>query len=248
MTALPGKFARDVCALLAVLLMAFGTAVDAQTVAPAAVKAEVSAGVQRWIDENLLKVAAANTSPLRMEVSLGEIDRNLKLTPCEQVDPYLPVGNRLWGKTRLGLRCVQGVTKWNVFLPITVRAFGSAWVIRGNVAPGAVLSESDAMLAEVDWAELNSPIVASSVDWLGHISTRMLSTGQPLRQDMVKSAQVFQAGTQVRVLARGSGFEIATSAQAVSAGVVGESVRVRTDNGRTISGMVVDSRTVRLEL
>jgi flagella basal body P-ring formation protein FlgA len=65
---------------------------------------------------------------------------------------------------------------------------------------------------------------------------------------LVKAAQVFTSGAQVRVVARGPGFEIATSAQALSAGVVGQSARLRMDNGRVVSGVVVDRQTVRLNL
>lgn len=201
---------------------------------------------QHWLDSSL--ASHAEGLPLRMEVTMGELDQRLRLAPCAQVVPYLPPNTRLWGKTRLGLRCVQGSSKWNVFLPITVKAFGPAWVIKGYVAQGAVLTEADAMPVEVDWAELNSPIMANVSDWVGQTATRMLSTGQALRQDMVRPAQVFQAGTQVRVLARGVGFEIATSGQAVSAGVMGQSAKVRMDNGRIMNGQVLDSRTVRLEL
>ncbi|MBP8286684.1 MAG: flagella basal body P-ring formation protein FlgA, partial [Rhodoferax sp.] len=56
------------------------------------------------------------------------------------------------------------------------------------------------------------------------------------------------SGTQVRVVARGVGFEIATSAQALTAGVVGQLARLRMDNGRVVSGVVVDRQTVRLSL
>jgi len=200
---------------------------------------------QGWINEALSK---SGSLPLRMEVEVGALDHRLKLAHCERVEPYIPPGVQLWGKTRVGLRCVQGSSKWNVFLPITVKAFGPAWVIKGQVAPGVALTEFDAMMMEVDWAESNSPVVANQADWLGFAATRVLSTGQVLRQDMVKAAQVFQAGTQVRVVAIGNGFEIATSAQAVSPGIVGQSTRVRMDNGRVVSGRVVDNRTVRLEL
>jgi flagella basal body P-ring formation protein FlgA len=65
---------------------------------------------------------------------------------------------------------------------------------------------------------------------------------------MVRAARVFQAGTQVRVLVQGSGFQISSDARALSAGVVGETARVRMDNGRVISGMVLDARTVRVQL
>lgn len=208
--------------------------------------AVIYANAQRWLDETL--ASSTSSLPLRMEVSVGELDRRLHLAPCAQVEPYIPPNVRLWGKTRLGLRCVQGARKWNVFLPITVRAFGPAWAIKGMVAQGATLSEEDAITVEVDWAEFSSAIVANQSDWVGTTATRTLSAGQTLRQDMVRATQVFQAGAQVRVLAQGVGFEIATSAQAVSGGVVGQSARVRMDNGRIMTGEVLDSRTVRLEL
>ena len=246
------RFARGLAATLWLLVGVcagfFGGAAYAQA-QPADEAAEASAiyaNAQRWLDDTL--AGSAGSLPLRMEVSVGELDRRLRLAHCDRVEPYIPPNTRLWGKSRLGLRCVQGSVKWNVFLPITVKAFGPAWVVKGMVQQGATLSEADAMSVEVDWAELNSPIVANLSDWVGQTATRTLSTGQPLRQDMMKAAQVFQAGAQVRVLARGVGFEIATSAQAISSGVVGQSARVRMDNGRVMTGQVLDSRTVRLEL
>jgi flagella basal body P-ring formation protein FlgA len=186
--------------------------------------------------------------PLRMEVKVGALDSRLKLAPCAQVEPFVPVGTRLWGKTRLGLRCLDAGVKWSVFLPVTVRAYGQAWVVKGHVMSGATLLETDVMLAEVDWAEESSPIVGNPAQWLGQTATRALTTGQALRQGMVKPAQVFQAGAQVRVVAQGPGFQISSDAQALSAGVVGQLARVKMENGRIMSGLVLDTRTVKLEM
>jgi flagella basal body P-ring formation protein FlgA len=209
--------------------------------------AAVYARAQSWLN-NAIGQIDSKALPLRMEVVVGELDRKLRLAACQEVEPYLPAGTRLWGKTRLGLRCLRGEVKWNVFLPITVKAFGPAWAIKGGVLQGSLLSEADAMLVDVDWAELNSPVLASLQDWVGQTAARTLGTGQVIRQDMVRATQVFQAGEQIRVVANGGGFEIATSGFAVSSGVVGQSARVRMENGRVLTGQVVDSRTVRLAL
>lgn len=203
---------------------------------------------QRWLDKAVSSERAPGVTPLRMEVSVGELDARLRLAPCARVEPYIPVGTQLWGKTRLGMRCMEGSVKWNVFLPVTVKAYGLAWVIKGNVAPGALLSEADAMETEVDWAAETSPVVHSSSQWIGQVAARALTTGQTLRQAMIKPAQVFQAGAQIRVVAQGSGFEVTSDGQALSAGVVGQPARVRMDNGRIMSGIVMDGRTVRLEI
>ncbi len=204
---------------------------------------------QRWLDNAVAELRpAAGVAPLRMEVSVGALDSRLKLAPCARIEPYVPVGTRLWGKTRLGLRCLEGSAKWNVFLPVAIRAWGPAWVIRGDVAPGAVLTEGDAVEAEVDWADDRSAIIANPAQWVGQVAARALTTGQALRQGMTRAAQVFQAGAQVRVVAQGAGFQISSDGLALSAGVVGQLARVKMDNGRVMSGVVLDNRTVRLEI
>lgn len=233
------------------LLVAFCLTLSAPTQAVAQAdggKSEFIATTQRWLDNAVSNIRPAGATPLRMEVAVGELDSRLRLAACARIEPYIPVGTRLWGKTRLGLRCLEGSAKWNVFLPVTVRAFGLAWVVQGNVAPGAVLTEADAIEAEVDWAEEASPIVSSAAQWVGQVASRALMTGQAMRQGMIKPAQVFQAGTQVRVVAQGTGFQVTSDGQALSAGVVGQAARVRLDNGRVMSGVVLDGRTVRLEL
>src|SRR3989344_4914921 len=66
---------------------------------------------QRWLDDAMSRNQASGL-PLRMEVSVASLDSRLRLAPCARVEPYLPVGARLWGRTRLGLRCVEGQTAW----------------------------------------------------------------------------------------------------------------------------------------
>lgn len=209
---------------------------------------DLMASTQQWLDNAVAAVPPAGGTALRMEVTLGELDRRLRLAPCSKVEPYIPVGTRLWGKTRLGVRCLSGATKWNVFLPVTIKAFGPAWVIKGDVVAGTVLSAADGIEAEVDWAQENSPVVANQAQWVGQVASRALSTGQAVRQSMLKPAQVFQAGAQVRVVAQGAGFQITSDGQALSPGVVGQPARIKMGNGRVMMGVVVDSRTVELEI
>ncbi len=230
--------------LLLGALCTLSTGVQAQTVG----EADLLALTRRWLVQAVAGAQASGSVPLRIEINLGALDARLRLAPCAQPQPYTPPGSRLWGNTRVGLRCVDGLSKWNVFLSVTIRAWGPAWVMRKDVGPGAVLLESDVMQSQVDWAEDASPIMAEPSAWVGQVATRALSTGQALRQNLVRPAQVFQAGAQVRVLAQGSGFQISADGQALSPGVVGQQARVRMDNGRVMSGMVLDARTVQVDM
>ncbi|MCF8156346.1 MAG: flagellar basal body P-ring formation chaperone FlgA [Rhodoferax sp.] len=203
---------------------------------------------QDWLRDATHSAQSSGATALRMEVKVGNLDSRLRLAPCGNVEPYLPPGSRLWGRTRIGLRCIDGVSRWNVSLPVTVNAFGNAWVIKSPVQPGAVITEDDVVEAEVNWAEEHNPVIRDRALWVGQIATRVLTTGQTLRQGMVKPAQVFQAGAVVRVVAQGPGFQVSSDAQAMSAGVVGQVARVRMENGRVSSGVVLDMRTVKIDL
>jgi flagella basal body P-ring formation protein FlgA len=209
---------------------------------------EVQSVAQDWLRDATAAAQPAGATALRMEVKLGSLDSRLKLAPCGNVEPYLPPGARLWGRTRVGLRCVDGISRWNVSLPVTVNAYGNAWVIKGQVAAGSAITEDDVVEAEVNWAEESSPVIRDKALWVGQTATRALMTGQTLRQGMVRPAQVFQAGAQVRVLAQGVGFQVSAEGQALSAGVVGQIARVRMENGRVSSGTVLDTKTVKIDL
>jgi len=231
--------------------MALGVALGAFAQVPASTPGDSLADIgpltQRWLDDALQRVQAGG-SALRMEVVVGTLDPRLRLAPCARVEPYLPAGARLWGRTRLGLRCVEGAVRWNVYLPITVKAFGPAWVLAGGVAAGAVLKEGDAIESEVDWAAESAAIVARPEAWVGLIAARPLQAGQALRQNMVRAPDLFQSGASVRVVVQGQGYAVTASGQALSAGAQGQNVRVRMSNGRFVSGIVQEDGTIEATL
>jgi len=185
---------------------------------------------------------------LRPEVVMGSLDSRLRLAPCGAIEPYLPPGTRLWGRSKVGLRCVDGVSRWNVFVPVTVKAWGPAWVVRNPVPAGETLTAEHAEQAEVDWAAHPSAVLASSQRWIGHQAAYALQAGQPLRENMVRAPQAFEAGASVKVSSGGAGFSISVVGQAVAAGRVGEPARVRLPNGRVVTGTVRPDQTVELTL
>jgi flagella basal body P-ring formation protein FlgA len=193
-------------------------------------------------------VASGAAKAPRVEVTVGQLDPRLRLAPCQHVEPYLPDGMRMWGNTRVGLRCTQGPTKWNVYLPVTVRVFGTALVATGSVPAGSVLAAADLAQGEVDLAEDHSAAVTDADLAVGHTLSRALRAGQSLRQSHLKPRQWFAAGETVTVLAQGVGFSVAGEAQALNPGIEGQPVRVRTESGRVLTGWPVGERRVELPL
>ena len=234
------SFSRCVAFSVATFCRKQGVLAAACALAAVSVQAQSLEQVsQQWLNNALAQGSASpQEMPLRLEVELGRLDPRLNLAPCARMEPYLPNGSKLWGRTRIGIRCLEGSRLWNVFMPVTVKAWGPAWVLTNNVALGDVLGAQDAMQSEVDWAAETAAVIALPDDWVGQSAARSLSSGQTLRQGMVRAPQLFKAGSPVKVVAGGTGFQVTSSGQALSAGGQGQAVRVRMDNGRIVSGTV----------
>ena len=226
------------------------TQTQAQAQAPAAVPAP---GLDSAIERQVRQLALAGTQAAlpgvtRVDINVGALDSRLRLAPCQHVEPYLPPNTRLWGKTRIGLRCTQGSTLWNVYLPITVKVYGPALVSVAALDAGSTVGEADLIQAEVDLAEDASTALHDSGLVVGRTLARPLIPGQSLRQSHLKLRQWFAAGETVQVTAKGSGFSVVGEGQAISAGLEGQPARVRTESGRVLIGVAVGERKMELSL
>ncbi len=202
-----------------------------------------------WVHPALSAVAGPDGGgPLRPEVLFGSLDSRLRLAPCARIEPYLPPGTRLWGRSRVGLRCLEGPVRWNVYLPVTVKAWGPGWVIKRPIEAGSMLVQEDAEMAEMDWAEQPYAVLANPERWVGQQAAYALQPGQALRQNMVRPLPAFGPGAQVRVSSAGAGFQVVVSGEALTSGAPGQSVRVRLKGGRIVTGTVRDGQTVEVRL
>ncbi|HEV6968154.1 flagellar basal body P-ring formation chaperone FlgA [Roseateles sp.] len=191
---------------------------------------------------------AAAPASARVAVEIGQLDARLRLAPCAQVQPYLPPGMSMWGRTRIGLRCTEGSTRWNVTLPVRVAVFGKAVVATGPLPAGVNLSQDQLAMADIDIAAEPGAVFTEPGLLVGRVLARPLAAGDAVRAPALKSRQWFAAGETVQVLAVGEGFSAASEAQALGPGLEGQAVRVRFESGRVASGRAVGERRVELLL
>ena len=240
--------------LTVVLWALFATALTCRTVSAQTLETGVlDAAVEQQVRQMAITATnAALKDPAlgvsRVDISVGSLDKRLRLAPCQRIEPYLPPNAKLWGKTRIGLRCALGATAWNVYLPITVKVYGQAQVSAQPLAAGALISAADLAKGEVDLAEEGSDAVLNSAQAVGRTLAKPMVTGQSLRMAHLKLRQWFAAGETVQVLAQGSGFNIASEGQAITSGIEGQPARVRTEAGRVLTGIAVGERKMELAL
>lgn len=198
----------------------------------------------------LAETAARATAPpgTRVAVEIGALDARLRLAPCQQVQPYLPPGMAVWGKSRIGLRCTDGTARWNVTLPVRVAVFGRVVVASTPLPAGVNLSQEQLAMAEIDIAAERGAVFTDASQLIGRTLARPLGASEAVRAPGLRSRQWFAAGETVQVRVAGVGFAIAAEAQALSAGLEGQEVKVRFESGRVASGRAVAERRVELLL
>ncbi len=221
-------------------------------IAPAPTQAPPSP-LEASLQESLQMLAMAGArqvapSSARVEVELGRLDPRLRLAPCDQIQPYLPPNQRMWGRTRIGIRCLSGPTKWNVSLPLTIRVYAPAYVAVADLPVGTELTQDRLRLAETDIAGETGVIFTHPEAWVGRHLAKGLMAGEALRSTDLKLRQWVQPGDRVQVQAAGDGYAVSGEGQAMGVGLEGQDVRIRFDNGRMVTGRTVGERKVEVLL
>ncbi len=212
---------------------------------PQSMAERISAGAQEAALNAVQAVMARDGqgTSRRVEVHVGQLDPRLTLSACGRVEPFLPTGARLWGRTSIGVRCVEG-SSWSVLLPVTVKVWGKALIANTPLHVGVTPSAGDFRVEEVDLTRIGATLVASIEELHGRVLARPVAGGQPLRQDALRYPPSVSAGDPVRILLVGQGFTISAEGVAVTTAAEGERVRVRTESGKVLVGPVRDRAVV----
>lgn len=174
--------------------------------------------------------------PGRVETSIGQLDPRTQLSPCSAMEPFTPPGNRLWGKTMVGVRCL-GPANWTIYVPVNVRVNGSYVVTSRPLSAGQIVGEEDLSTRQGDLASLPTGVVTAPSQAIGKSLKNSLGGGQPLRADALLSPPVVLQGQDVRLIYKGSGFAVSNEGKALNNAADGQVARARTGNGQTVSGI-----------
>ncbi len=181
----------------------------------------------------------------RLEIAIGQPDSRLAPAPCPKIEAFLPAGTRAWGRVNVGLRCKNGAA-WTVFLPVTVKVYGKALAATKSLMSGTLPTDNEVELVETELSRDPGTPVTELPQIAGRILARALFPGQVLRLEQFRAAPVIGQGDQVKLVARGPGFSISADGEALAHALEGQSVRVKTDSGRVVSGTARQGRVVEL--
>jgi len=171
-----------------------------------------------------------------VEIVVGEPDPRLVLAPCARFEPFVPKGAKLWGRSSLGVRCVEGAS-WTVYVPVEVRVYAPVQVAARPIARGHLVTADDVRIDRVDLTRSTSPLIGADETLADMVAVRTIAPGEALRRDLVKPIPVIAAGDPVRIVYDGPGFAASIDGKALAAGGDGQPIKVATTTGRVLNGV-----------
>lgn len=190
-----------------------------------------------------------NTATLsgQVIVNVGQIDTHLSLPKCPHLEPFLPTGGRLWGKTSIGVRCDSQVATWAIYVQTEIIVMADVLHIARPVSIGQTLAYEDIALQNVNLTQMPEGIFTDVAQVIGKVATTNLTAGQPLRPQMLRAPYVVLRGQTVNLVAQGRGFSIRSEGQALADAAEGQVVQVRNKSGRIMTGLARINSTVEIQ-
>jgi flagella basal body P-ring formation protein FlgA len=178
-----------------------------------------------------------------VQVEVAEVDARLQLPACGKLEPFLPAGARLWGRSTVGVRCL-GPETWSLLVPVSVRVMGDAVFTARPLARGRAVESADLEVRRVDLTALPAGVLTEVSQALERVPGASVQAGLPLRAEMLRGATVVAAGQGVRILFLGDGFKVTSDGVALANAAVGDAVQVRAASGRVLRGVVTAAGVV----
>lgn len=193
-------------------------------------QADLARGARGFLEQQVLPGGG------EVEVVVGELDPRLSLAPCARYEPFVPAGAKLWGRSSLGVRCVDGAN-WTVFVPIEVRVWGAVQVAARPIARGRPIAADDVRIDRVDLTRIAGTVYGADESLDGNVAVRAIAAGEPLRRDLLRPPPIMAAGDPVKIVYDGNGFAISIDGKALAPAGDGQTVRVSTSAGRILTGV-----------
>ena len=190
----------------------------------------------------LEREASAGT---RVTIEFPESPLPPALAGCRQAEPFIPAGARLWGRTAIGVRCVDGAAA-SAFLPVVIRVHGRALAAARNLSPGEVIAEEDLVEAEIELTAGPGSVLTEPRQAVGRTLARATPAGSALRPQNLRVQHAVASGDLVRILYAGTGFSVSADGKALASAQEGQSVRVQTESGRILTGVAKAGRVVEI--
>jgi len=184
-----------------------------------------------------------STLPGRATYRVEKIDQRTALPECSRLEAFLPTGSQLIGNTSVGVRCMEK-NGWSIFVQVQIRLNLNLLVSARQLSQGHTLNEEDLASQTTEISRAGGFTDPNQV--LGKVLRYSITAGQILREDMLRPPYWVVQGQAVQLIVEGSGFSIRNEGIALNNASEGQTVQIRINSGRVISGITTASGVVKI--
>lgn len=211
---------------------------------PPSLVADQQKPIAQYQETILIKNAVENfiygqtaTLPGQVIVNVDNIDKHLNLAKCPELEPFMPAGGRLWGRTSVGVRCNSPSASWTIYVQAEVNIMVNVLHAARSISTGQTLTYEDITPQNVNVTQMPDGITTDTAKVIGKVATTNISAGQPLRSQMLRAPYAILRGQKVNLVVQGKGFSVSSEGQALADAAEGQVVQVRNKSGRILSGI-----------
>lgn len=205
--------------------------------------------LQKQVYQTVLQYVTQQTAgyPGNVKIEIQPLDARVRLAACEQMSGFTLQGSKLWGKTHVGVKCVQGVGKsWSIYVQADVQVWGEYAVTALPVSQGTLMQAEQVVLQYGDLSKLPAGIVTDLTQLAGKQAALNLPLGTVLRPELLKAVPVILQGQTVQISSQGEGFVITAEGQAMHTANAGQMVDVKVRSGQIIKGLATPSGKIEM--
>ena len=144
---------------------------------------------------------------------------------------------------------IDGETMTSRAVPMYVRRRLSIVVAKRRVSKGRPIGFDDVVLEEREVTRLGPDVLTSVEELVGMLAAQPIARGQAVLRRSVKALPVIRRGAIVTAILSSGGIRLEALCRARQAGAPGERIVLENvESRRSVYGVVIDSRTVRVRL
>lgn len=174
---------------------------------------------------------------LDVVVSIGKPSRSIGECGADPEFVFASPQGRPWGPFQVMVRCSRPV--WTVAVPVQTRVEGPSVLASRYLAPGVRIRPEDIQVVKGDITRSPPDLVRQAAEVVGKAPVRPVQHGSVLLLNNLREPAVIKIGEVIQVQVAGRGFQATGEGVAITAGGIGDMIRIRMPDGQQVTGQVV---------
>lgn len=185
------------------------------------------------------------TSPERIDISVGNLDSRLRLSSCAAPVEFINQDQSgLGGNISVKAQCDNGNT-WSVHVPAQVIIYREIAIASRDIARGEVIGHAHIKTNLVNVSSIRQAFVPKAESIIGKEVKRNISKGEPFKTSVLDAPTVIKRGELVALESQAGSIIVSSAGTAMTDGRIGQKIRVRNNSSeRIISGVVISQGLV----